>query len=73
MKKTYLMMAAVLAVALLASSCARHEETAVDKAVESTKEAARDTGDAIKETGRDIKHEVKDTAEDVKDAVRDPK
>jgi gas vesicle protein len=79
-----LMIAAAFSVALLSASCAKREDHSVDKAVESTKQAARDTGEAIKETGRDIKNDaqeagrdiksdVKETAADVKRAAQDPK
>jgi gas vesicle protein len=77
------LIAAALSVALSSTACSKREDHSVDKAVESTKEAARDTGEAIKETGRDIKSdakeagreikgEVKETAADVKEAAHDP-
>jgi len=84
MNSSSLMIAVAFSVALLSTSCAKHEDHSVDKAVESTKQAARDTGEAVKETGRDIKDdakeagrdiksEVKETAADVKHAAQDPK
>jgi hypothetical protein len=61
--------AMVLSAALLASSCARNESS-VDKAVESTKDALdmRDH-EKLKDAGEDVQDAVNDAAEGVKDAV----
>lgn len=84
MKVSNLLIAAVLSSALFAGGCAK-KESAVDKAVDSTKDAldmrdhekakdaAEDVRDAAKDAAADVKDAAKDAAAGIKDAAHDAK
>jgi hypothetical protein len=70
MKNSGLIVATMLTAALLATGCAK-KESAVDKAVDSTKDALniRDH-EKLKDAGEEAKDAVNDAADGVKDAAK---
>jgi hypothetical protein len=70
MKQSGLFVATMLAAALLANGCAK-KESAVDKAVESTKDALNiRENEKLKDAGEDAKQAVEEAADGIKDATK---
>ena len=72
MKLSATLIATALTAVILAAGCAKKEESPVDKAVESTKDALdmRDN-EKLKDAGEDAKDAVSNAAEGVKDVASD--
>ncbi len=79
MKLTTATIAATLAALVLAAGCAKKEESPIDKAVDSTKDALdmreheklKDAAEDAKDAMHEAADGVKEAASDAKDAVKD--
>lgn len=71
MRNSRLIVAAMFAAALLATGCAKKEESTVDKAVDSTKDALNmREHEKLKDAGEDAKDAVDNAVEGVKDETQ---